>query len=50
MKAVWITPPAPRTSLIDGQLLYLVEGYFQTPQFSMGTSYNSGGVYARYFF
>ena len=52
MIAMWITPlsPASRTALVDGQVIYVVEGYFQTPQFSMGTAYNSSGVYARYFF
>ncbi len=52
MIAMWITPlsPASRTALVDGQVVYVVEGYFQTPQFSMGGAYNSNGVYARYFF
>lgn len=52
MIALWITPlsPASRTALVDGQVVYVVEGYFQTPQFSLGGAYNSNGVYARYFF
>jgi hypothetical protein len=52
MIAMWITPlsPASRTALVDGQVVYVVEGYFQTPQFSLGGAYNSSGVYARYFF
>jgi len=52
MIAMWITPlsPASRTALVDGQVIYVVEGYFQTPQFSLGGAYNSNGVYARYFF
>ncbi|HSR08563.1 MAG TPA: hypothetical protein VLM42_15530 [Bryobacteraceae bacterium] len=52
MIAMWITPlsPASRTALVDGQVIYVVEGYFQTPQFSLGGAYTSNGVYARYFF
>jgi len=52
MIAMWITPlsPTSRTALVDGQVIYVVEGYFQTPQFSLGGAYNSNGVYARYFF
>ena len=52
MIAQWITPlsPASRTALVDGQYIYVVEGYFQTPQFSMGGAYASNGVYARYYF
>jgi hypothetical protein len=52
MIAQWITPlsPSTRTALVDGQYIYLVEGYFQTPQFSMGGNYVSNGVYARYYF
>jgi len=52
MIALWITPltPASRTALVDGQYIYIVEGYFQTPQFGMGSSFTSNGVFARYFF
>ena len=52
MIAQWITPltPASRTALTDGQYIYVVEGYFQTPQFGMGGNFTSNGVYARYFF
>jgi len=52
MIAQWITPlsPASRTALVDGQYIYIVEGYFQTPQFGMGSSFTSNGVYARYYF
>jgi hypothetical protein len=52
MIAQWITPlsPASRTALVDGQYIYVVEGYFQTPQFSLGGNYVSNGVYARYYF
>jgi hypothetical protein len=38
-----------QTALGDGQVLYIVEGFLQTPSLSMG-SYNSNGVYARYYF
>jgi hypothetical protein len=50
MQAMWITPPSPRTALTDGQLIYIVEGFFQTPQFGLGNGYASNGVFARYFF
>jgi hypothetical protein len=38
-----------RAPLIDGQAVYVVEGFFQTPSFSLG-SVTSQGVYARSFF
>ena len=50
MGSVWITPPSPRTPLVDGQFVYVAEGYFQTPQLSMGSVYGSQGVFSRYFF
>ena len=52
MIAQWITPltPASRTALVDGQVIFMVEGYFQTPQFGMGGNFTSNGVFARYFF
>jgi hypothetical protein len=50
MQALWNTAPSPQTPLSDGQILYVVEGYFSTPGFSMGSTFNSQGVYARYFF
>ncbi len=52
MIAQWITPlsPSSRTALEDGQYIYVVEGYFQTPQFGMGSNFTSNGVFARYYF
>ena len=35
--------------LVDGQVVYAVEGFFQTPSLSLGT-FTSQGVYARSFF
>jgi len=49
MKALWQTTSNGQTPLVDGQVAYVVEGYFQTPNLSMG-SFSSNGVYARSFF
>lgn len=49
MKALWQTSANGQTPLTDGQTVYVVEGYFQTPNLSMG-SFTSNGVYARSFF
>jgi hypothetical protein len=38
-----------RTALADGQIIYLVEGYFKSPDLSLG-SFQGNGVYARWFF
>ena len=38
-----------RTPLADGQIIYLVEGYFQSPDLSLG-AFQGDGVYARWFF
>lgn len=38
-----------RTALADGQIIYLVEGYFQSPDLNLG-SLSGDGVYARWFF
>ena len=35
--------------LVDGQVVYAVEGYFQTPSLTLG-SFTSNGVFARSFF
>jgi len=35
--------------LVDGQVVYAVEGFFQTPSFTLG-NFSSKGVYARSFF
>lgn len=45
-----VTSPATnRTALVDGQIIYMVEGYFQSPDLSLGALQGSG-VYARWFF
>jgi hypothetical protein len=49
MKALWQTTSNGQTSLADGQLVYIVETYFQSPDLSLG-SMAGNGVYARYFF
>jgi len=46
----WQTTADGQTSLTDGQVVYIVESYFQTPTLSLGTVYQSGGSYARYFY
>jgi hypothetical protein len=38
-----------QTPLVDGQVVYAVEGFFQTPSLTLG-SFTSQGVYARSFF
>jgi hypothetical protein len=38
-----------QSPLVDGQAVYAVEGFFQTPSFTLG-SFSSKGVYARSFF
>jgi hypothetical protein len=48
MQALWQTTNNGQTALIDGQVIYITEAYFQTPNISFGTGNN--GVYARYFF
>jgi len=49
MKAMWQTTNNGQTSLIDGQLIYIVETFFQSPDLTLG-SMSGNGVYARYFF
>jgi hypothetical protein len=49
MKGLWQTNSNGQAPLTDGQVVYVVEGYFQTPNLSMG-SFSSNGVYARSFF
>ena len=49
MTGLWQTTANGQQSLIDGQVVYIVETFFQTPQLSLGV-YTSKGVYARYFF
>lgn len=45
----WQTTNNGQTSLTDGQVIYIVETYFQSPDLSLG-SFPGSGVYARYFF
>jgi hypothetical protein len=49
MQALWQTTSNGQTSLTDGQVSYVVESYFQSPDLSLG-SVSGNGVYARYFF
>ncbi len=49
MTSLWQTTSNGQASLTDGQVVYVVESFFQTPQLSLGP-YVSKGVYARYFF
>ncbi len=49
MQALWQTSAAGRTPLKDGQILYVVEAYFQSPDLSLG-SLQGSGLYARWFF
>jgi hypothetical protein len=47
--ALWQTYANGRTPLGDGQAMYVVEVYFQSPDLNMG-GYPGRGVYARWFF
>lgn len=49
MTNLWQTSNNGQQSLADGQTVYIVEGYFQSPDLSVG-SLSGNGVYARYFF
>jgi hypothetical protein len=53
MQALWQSSSAvtggTATALTDGQVAYIVETYFQSPDLSVGTL-SGNGVYARYFF
>jgi len=46
----WQTTSNGQASLTDGQTVYIVEAFFQTPTISLGSIYPSAGTYARYFF
>jgi hypothetical protein len=48
MKNLWQTTSNGQAALIDGQVIYIAETYFQTANISFGTG--NTGVYARYFF
>ncbi len=47
--ALWQVNNGTTTALADGQVVYVVETYFQSPDLSVG-SLSGNGVYARYFF
>jgi hypothetical protein len=49
MQNLWQTNSNGQASLKDGQVVYIVETYFQSPDLSLG-SLAGNGVYARYFF
>ena len=49
MQSMWQTTNNGQAALADGQVVYIVEGYFQSPDLSVG-SLSGNGVYARYFF
>ncbi len=49
MAALWQTTANGQKPLMDGQIFYAAEGYFQTPSFSLGNSI-SQGVSVRSFF
>ncbi len=49
MSALWQSNNGTQTPLTDGQVTYVVETYFQSPDLSVG-SLSGNGVYARYFF
>lgn len=49
MQALWQSNSGGTTALSDGQVAYIVETYFQSPDLSIG-SLAGNGVYARYFF
>jgi hypothetical protein len=49
MQNLWQSGSNGSTALTDGQVAYIVETYFQSPDLSVG-SLSGNGVYARYFF
>jgi len=49
MDGLWQTTANGQAALADGQIIYIVEAFFQTPALSLG-NFTSKGVYARYFF
>jgi hypothetical protein len=49
MQGLWQVTTNGQTPLNDGQIVYVVETYFQSPDLSVG-SFAGNGVYARYFF
>jgi hypothetical protein len=49
MQALWQVTTNGRTHLVDGQILYVAEVYFQSPDLQVG-SLQGRGVYSRWFF
>ena len=49
LASLWQTTSNGQQPLKDGQVLYLAEGFFETPLASVGM-FQSGGVYAWFFF
>ena len=49
MTNLWQTTNNGQAPLVDGDIVYVVEGYFQSPDLAISST-NGGGVYARYFF
>jgi hypothetical protein len=50
MQSLWQTTNGTTTALTDGQVAYVVETYFQSPDLTLGGGLSGNGVYARYFF
>ncbi len=48
MQALWQVNTNGQTPLTDGQVVYIVETYFQSPDLTIG-SFAGNGVYARFF-
>jgi len=49
LQSIWQVSNGVTTPLTDGQVVYVVESYFQSPDLNVG-SLAGNGVYARYFF
>jgi len=49
LQSIWQMNNGVTTALSDGQVIYIVETYFQSPDLNVG-SLAGNGVYARYFF
>jgi hypothetical protein len=49
LQGLWQVNNGTTTALSDGQIAYVVETYFQSPDLSVG-NLSGNGVYARYFF
>jgi hypothetical protein len=49
MASLWQTTSNGQTPLVDGQVVYIVETYFQSLDLNV-SSLSGGGVYARYFY